>query len=209
MKSTTYPDANAFERPLWQEGFSRVMGLDEVGRGCLAGPVVAAGVIFSDGAIPAGIRDSKQLSAGKRADLVSRIKEQASFWTIQICTPSEIDELNILWASLKAMERCVEAAPLPPDYLLVDGNRYVPTLIPHQCLVKGDSRCVSIAAASILAKEYRDDFMRALDEDYPQFNWKNNVGYPTKDHYAALEGFGVTIHHRRSFNLKSTRTFGD
>lgn len=179
------------------------MGLDEVGRGCLAGPVVAAGVVLSPDSIPEGIYDSKKLSAAKRAELAILIQQNATFWTVQLCTPTEIDELNILWASMQAMEKCVHIDGAQPDYLLVDGNRFLPTLIPHQCLVKGDSRCVSIAAASILAKEYRDAYMRELDLAYPEYNWKRNVGYPTIDHYEALQKYGSTVHHRTSFNLKT------
>lgn len=196
-----------FEQKLWDEGFSRVMGLDEVGRGCLAGPVVAAGVILNPDFIPKGIYDSKQLSASKRNDLSVLIKESALFWSIQSCTPVEIDEINILWASMRAMEKCVNASTANPDYLLVDGNRYLPTLMPHQCVVKGDSRCISIAAASILAKVYRDDLMANLHLQYPQFNWNTNVGYPTREHYAALQSHGITEHHRRSFNLKTDKLY--
>lgn len=198
---------NDFEQTLWDEGFKRIMGLDEVGRGCLAGPVVAAGVVLNPDEIPTGIFDSKQLSAPKRIQLAEQIKKTALFWTIQQCSPIEIDELNILWASMRAMERCVEAASADPDYLLVDGNRYLPTLLPHQCLVKGDSRCISIAAASILAKVHRDELMTSLHETFPEFNWKTNVGYPTREHYAALNTFGITDHHRRSFNLKTEKFY--
>ncbi|MCC5926744.1 MAG: ribonuclease HII [Bacteroidetes bacterium] len=206
MKTYTL-SANNVEVPLWEEGFARVMGLDEVGRGCLAGPVVAAGVIFNPNNIPEGIYDSKKLSARKRATLAEEIKIAAAFWSVQHCEPEEIDKLNILWASMRAMEKCVQAEGADPDYLLVDGNRYLPTLTPHQCLVKGDSRCVSIAAASILAKEHRDAYMKRLDEVYPEFNWVKNVGYPTRDHYEALIKHGYTPQHRQSFKLRTKKVY--
>jgi ribonuclease HII len=191
------------EITLLNDGFSRIMGLDEVGRGCLAGPVVAAGVILDPTNIPEGINDSKQLSAQKRESIATQIIETALFWTIQECTPIEIDEINILWASLRAMEKCVNTPKANPDYLLIDGNRYIPTLLPHQCIVKGDTKSASIAAASILAKVHRDKLMKSLHTEYPFYNWDSNVGYPTAAHYKGLFEYGLTVHHRRSFNLKT------
>ncbi|KPP95993.1 MAG: ribonuclease HII RnhB [Bacteroidetes bacterium HLUCCA01] len=199
----------AFEKPLWEQGFTRIMGLDEVGRGCLAGPVVAAGVILDPDTIPDGIFDSKQVSLKKRLQLSEQIKAHATYWTIQVCSPAEIDEYNILWASLRAMDRCASATGAQPDYLLVDGNRYLPVLLPHQCVVKGDSRCVSIAAASILAKVYRDELMTALHTSYPEFGWDRNVGYPTREHYDALACHGITPLHRRSFKLRTSLEYPD
>ncbi|MCH8496167.1 MAG: ribonuclease HII [Balneolales bacterium] len=207
MKKTNIPEINQFESTLRKEGFKRVMGLDEVGRGCLAGPVVASGVILNPDDVPDGIFDSKKLTKKTRVRLAQEIKSTALFYTVQWCSPAEIDELNILWASMRAMEKCVEQPDARPDYLLIDGNRYLPTLLPHECVVKGDSRSVSIAAASILAKVYRDDLMEALAEVYPEFNWAKNVGYPTRDHYQALSEFGVTEHHRRGFNLKTEKVY--
>jgi ribonuclease HII len=195
------------ELTLLSEGYSRIMGLDEVGRGCLAGPVVAAGVILDPNNIPEGINDSKQLSAQKRESIASQIVETALFWTIQECSTIEIDEINILWASLRAMEKCVNTEGAHPDYLLIDGNRYIPTLIPHQCIVKGDSKSASIAAASILAKVYRDKLMKSLHDELPYYNWDKNVGYPTAAHYKGLLEYGITEHHRKSFNLKTVREF--
>jgi ribonuclease HII len=198
------------EQRLWNEGIERIMGLDEVGRGCLAGPVVAAGVILQpEASVPELLRDSKQLDEPQRLEMVDWIKEHALYYSIQEGSVEQIDRLNILWASIQAMQDCVEEAmnELPPEYLLVDGNRYTDTLIPYTCLTKGDDRSASIAAASILAKVYRDDLMRKLHEDYPHFSWNTNVGYPTQAHYAGLEEFGITEWHRRSFKLRTTKLY--
>ena len=194
-----------FEQQLWEEGYSRVMGLDEVGRGCLSGPVVAGGVIFEPGTNIEAIRDSKTLTLTERKELVQIIKEEAMYWSVQRCEPTEIDELNILWASIKAMQKCANANGAEPDYLLVDGNRYGTTIYPHQCIVKGDDRSMSIGAASILAKVYRDEWMIDLHEKYPHYGWNTNVGYPTKQHFAGLQEHGITKHHRRSFNLRTQK----
>lgn len=201
-------DRIAFERRLWNEDYERVMGLDEVGRGCLSGPVVAAGVIFKPGTFIESIRDSKTLELEERQELMKEIKEKAEFWTIQWCSPEEIDDLNILHASIKAMTRCTEAKGAKPDYLLVDGNRFSPGLCPHKCLVGGDDRSMSIAAASIIAKVYRDEWMIDLHEEYPHYGWDNNVGYPTPQHFEGLEEHGATKWHRQSFSLR-TESFID
>lgn len=198
-------DRLQFEKKLWSEGYTRVMGLDEVGRGCLSGPVVAAGVILNSDDIPKGIRDSKMLSLSERVDYEGIIKEKAMYWTVQWCTPDVIDDINILHASLKAMQKCTEQSGADPDYLLVDGNRYGSTIHPHQCIVKGDDRSLSIAAASILAKVYRDNLMKKLHEEYPHYGWDTNVGYPTKKHFSGLREYGITVHHRRSFNLRTDK----
>lgn len=208
MKKSATPsnekkDRIRFERQLWGEGFERIMGLDEVGRGCLAGPVVAAGVIFKPGTFVKEIRDSKTLSLDERKELSAKIKDLAAFWTIQWCMPSEIDELNILHASLKAMTKCSETEQAVPDYLLVDGNRFSGGLYPHKCLVKGDDRSMSIAAASIIAKVYRDEWMIRLHDEYPYYSWHTNVGYPTVQHYEGLQEYGATEYHRQSFNLRT------
>lgn len=195
------------ESKLLAEGYQRIMGLDEVGRGCLAGPVVASGVILDPFNIPDGINDSKQLTHKQRVSLALQIKSTAIYWTIQQCDVHEILSLNILWASMKAMQKCEHDLGADPDYLLVDGNRYVSTLTPVTCLIKGDSRSVSIAAASILAKVYRDELMANLHIIYPEFNWATNVGYPTKDHYKALELYGFTLHHRTGFKLKTNKQY--
>ena len=144
-----------------------------------------------------------------REALSDQIKEKALYWTIQSCTPSEIDEINILHASLKAMVKCTENNGAGPDYLLVDGNKSPATMLPHTCLVKGDDRSASIAAASILAKVHRDTLMEKLHEKYPVFGWDRNVGYPTKEHFAGLEKHGYTKHHRMSFKLRTDKRFDD
>lgn len=200
-------DRLEFEQRLWEQGYSRVMGLDEVGRGCLSGPVAAAGVIFEPGTFIEGIRDSKLLDLEERKRLAKIIKQKAVFWTIQYCSVEEIDELNILWASLRAMQKCVDVAGAGADYLLIDGNRYGGSIIPYTCLVHGDDRSLTIGAASILAKVHRDKFMVELHEDYPVYGWNTNVGYPTPQHFDGLEEHGMTEHHRRSFNLRTDKEF--
>ncbi len=190
-----------FEKQLWSEGYQRIMGLDEVGRGCLAGPIVCAGVIFnSDIDIPE-IRDSKTISAKERNELAQIIKANALFWTIKEGSIILIEQLNILWASIETMKECAEYELADPDYLLVDGNRYTNSLIPYTCLIKGDDRSMSIGAASILAKVYRDELMKKLHKEYPMYGWENNVGYPTLSHKKALIKYGYSQHHRKSFNL--------
>ncbi len=194
-------DTLSIEKKLWDEGFNRIMGLDEVGRGCLSGPVVAAGVIFAPGYSVPEITDSKVLNASKREELNLQIKEEALYWTIQESSVSEIDQFNILNASLLAMERCEMAKGADPDFLLIDGNRYKGTFRPHSCVIKGDLYSQSIAAASILAKVYRDQCMLALHEAYPQYGWDHNKGYATVDHYKGLKEYGPTDWHRRTFKL--------
>ncbi len=201
------PDRLHFERTLWSEGTLRVMGLDEVGRGCLAGPVVAAGVILKPGISHESLRDSKTIPEHERIELATWIKANVDFWCIVEKTPAEIDRINILWASIQAMMECAEHANANPDHLLVDGNRFTSCLIPHTCIVKGDNRSASIAAASILAKTHRDNLMKALHDEYPQYNWNRNVGYPTKAHFEALQIHGATVHHRRSFSLRTDAVY--
>lgn len=197
-----------FEHKLWNQGFQRVMGLDEVGRGCLAGPVVAAGVIFKPGTpIIKGIRDSKKIPEKKRIQLSEEIKEKALFWIIQEGSINKINELNILWASLDTIKCCAEDYHANSDYLLVDGNRYVPSMIPYSCLIKGDDRSMSIGAASILAKVYRDELMTKLGQKYPEFGWDKNVGYPTPKHKQALVEYGKTEHHRTGFKLGTDKSY--
>lgn len=197
-----------FEQKLWSEGYQYIMGLDEVGRGCLAGPVVAAGVILKPNSIlPEKVIDSKQMKDDDRRELADIIKQQAASYVIKEGSLALIEEKNILWASLLTMQECVESSSPSPDFLLIDGNRYLPTMLPHLTLTKGDDRSISIAAASILAKVYRDDLMIQLHEAYPYFGWNTNVGYATKKHYAGLTEFGITEHHRRGFNLKTDKEF--
>lgn len=184
------------------------MGLDEVGRGCLCGPVVAAGVILKSGTtLSFEAKDSKKISKKNREIFTDKIKEESEFWTIKTCSPKEIDELNILHASIKAMMKCAELNNANPDYLLVDGNRFTSSLVPYECVVKGDDKSASIAAASILAKVYRDRLMETLHDELPYYGWNRNVGYPTKDHFEGLEKHGYTKYHRQSFKLRTDRKF--
>lgn len=208
MKTPKIIDRLAFEKLLWQENHHSIIGLDEVGRGCLAGPVVAAGVIFKpETPLNELVRDSKQIPVAEREELAEWIKGNALFWTIQEASEKEIDEINILQASMLAMLRCIEDANekgFRPDHLLVDGNRFTAgSLIPYTCLVKGDDRSMSIGAASILAKVARDEYMMKLDAKWPEYDWKNNVGYPSPKHKAAILAHGITEHHRLSFKLEN------
>ncbi|MEM9831919.1 MAG: ribonuclease HII [Bacteroidota bacterium] len=175
-------------------------GCDEVGRGCLAGPVVAAAVILPKGFTHAILTDSKQLSGETRAQLAEEIKEQALAYAIAEVSNQQIDEINILNASFLAMHRALDALSLRPELILVDGNRFQPyPLVSHQCVIKGDQQYFSIAAASVLAKTYRDKLMQQLAQKYPQYGWERNVGYPTSTHREAIQQHGITPWHRRSF----------
>jgi ribonuclease HII len=179
-----------------------VAGVDEAGRGCLAGPVIAAAVILPPDHRIEGVRDSKQLSAARRDRLAVQIKKESVCWAVGSCSPGEIDDLNILWASMEAMNRAITLLDQPPDHVLIDGNTHIPGLsIPSRPIVKGDSRSHSIAAASILAKTHRDEVMKALHAQHPEYHWNTNVGYPTAAHYQALKIHGATAHHRTSFRL--------
>lgn len=193
------------ERKLWEEGYLRVMGLDEVGRGCLAGPVVAAGVILKPGSRINGIRDSKKLSAAYRAELSDEIRDKALFWTIKESSVEEINAINILRASLLAMRRCTEEVNAKPDYLLIDGKIHIGSVLPCSCVVGGDDLSASIGAASILAKVYRDKLMKQYHEKYPQYGWNRNAGYPTRIHKQGLLEFGFCEHHRTGFRLGTVR----
>jgi ribonuclease HII len=177
-------------------------GCDEAGRGCLAGPVVAAAVILPpDFDLPL-LNDSKQLTAAEREALAPQIKEQALAWAVASCSPAEIDRHNILWASVLAMHRAVDQLHLRPGMLLIDGNRFRPyPFVPHQCVVKGDSKFACIAAASVLAKTQRDAQMQQLAEEFPQYGWAQNMGYPTPAHKLALAEHGACSWHRQSFKL--------
>lgn len=178
-------------------------GLDEVGRGCLAGPVVASAVILPKHIDLPTLRDSKQLTAQVREELGEIIKEKAIAWAIAECSPVEIDKWNILNASIYAMHRALASLPTLPELLLVDGNKFKPyDYIPYYCIVKGDDKYLSIAAASVLAKNYRDALLVGLAKEYPEYGWETNMGYPTKAHKKAIASFGLTPHHRLTF--KST-----
>jgi ribonuclease HII len=180
-------------------------GLDEAGRGCLAGPVVAAAVILPKDFYHPLLNDSKKLSAKHREELRPIIEEKALAWAVAEASPAEIDQFNILKASFLAMHRAVAKLTAVPELLLVDGNRFTPyNFIAHRCVVRGDSTYSSIAAASILAKTYRDSYMTHLAQEYPQYGWEKNAAYPTKDHRHAIEQFGACPHHRKSFKLLAT-----
>jgi len=177
-------------------------GCDEAGRGCLSGPVVAAAVILPKDFYHEWLNDSKQVSESKRKVLRSIIEEKAIAWAVGIVDEKEIDEINILKASFLAMHRAIDQIVTKPDFLLIDGNRFTPYEgIDHECIIKGDSKYLSIAAASILAKTYRDDIMEELDFEFPVYDWKTNKGYPTKKHRQAIKDFGVSKYHRKTFAL--------
>lgn len=180
-------------------------GCDEAGRGCLAGSVYAAAVILPPDYQNPDLNDSKKLTDKKRKALREQIERDAVAWAVGIVTPDEIDKINILNASILAMHRALDQLKVRPEALIVDGNRFKPYQnLPYTTIVKGDGKYLAIAAASILAKTYRDDYMDALAEEYPQYDWKSNKGYPTKKHRAAIKQFGVTPYHRMSYNLLGT-----
>lgn len=177
-------------------------GCDEAGRGCLAGSVYAAAVILPPDYHNELLNDSKQLTEKRRYALREVIERDAVAWAVGIVTPEEIDKVNILNASILAMHRALDQLKVRPEAIIVDGNRFKPyNDLPHTTIVKGDGKYLSIAAASILAKTYRDDYMGKLAEEYPQYDWKSNKGYPTKKHRDAIRQFGPTPYHRRTFNL--------
>lgn len=177
-------------------------GCDEAGRGCLAGPVFAAAVILPSDFVCEELNDSKQLSEKARYKLRPYIEGNALAWAVGIVSNDEIDKINILNASFLAMHRAVAQLKTEPQHLLIDGNRFKKyENIPHTCVVKGDGKYMPIAAASVLAKTYRDDFMLNLDMEYPCYDWKNNKGYPTVKHRKAIEEHGITSYHRKTFNL--------
>ncbi|MEP1035473.1 ribonuclease HII [Ekhidna sp.] len=177
-------------------------GCDEAGRGCLAGPVVAAAVILPKKYKHKDLNDSKQLSEKQRVAIKKDIVKDAIAWGVGVASPGEIDNINILNASYLAMDRAVEKLKITPELLLIDGNRFKTSgEIPFECIVKGDGKFLSIAAASILAKTYRDDLMRQLAIDFPGYGWETNVGYPTRAHRFGLKEMGSTPHHRMSFQL--------
>lgn len=182
--------------------FSLETGTDEAGRGCLAGPVTAAAVILPANFENKILNDSKQLSEKVRERLKPIIEEQAISFAVTHLEPLVIDEINILNASIRAMQESILKLHPKPEYIIVDGNRFKPVLdIPHSCIVKGDAKFMSIAAASVLAKTYRDEYMNRIHEEFPMYNWKQNKGYPTQEHREAIQKYGVTKYHRMSFRL--------
>jgi len=177
-------------------------GTDEAGRGCLAGPVVAAAVILPIDFEHSLLNDSKQLTEKQREQLRPFIEEKALAFGVSYIFENKIDEINILQASILAMHKAIDKLTVIPEHIIVDGNKFKPyKKISHTTIVKGDAKFMSIAAASVLAKTYRDDFMKKLDIEFPQYFWKNNKGYPTKQHRDAIREFGVTKHHRKTFRL--------
>ena len=183
-------------------------GCDEAGRGCLAGSVYAAAVILPEGYQNELLNDSKQLSEKKRYQLREMIERDAVAWAVGIVTPEEIDKINILNASILAMHRALDQLKVRPEAIIVDGNRFKTykdpsdgKALPSTTIVKGDGKYLAIAAASILAKTYRDDYMNELAKEYPQYDWLSNKGYPTKKHREAIKQFGITPYHRKSYNL--------
>lgn len=185
-------------------------GCDEAGRGCLAGPVTAAAVILPPDFDNELINDSKQLTEKQREALRPIIEREAIAWAVAFVSPQEIDRINILKASITAMHRAIDQLQVRPEALLIDGNRFYNYHdIPHTTIVKGDGKMLSIAAASILAKTHRDEYMRNIAHDFPQYNWAKNKGYPTKEHRAAIATHGTTPHHRMTFQLLEQPTLFD
>lgn len=188
-------------KPFLNEGIIEA-GCDEAGRGCLAGPVTAAAVILPPDFSNELLNDSKQLTEHQRDILRPIIESEAIAWGVALVSPQEIDEINILKASFLAMHRAIDSLTVRPEALLIDGNRFIPYGdIPHTCIVKGDGKMMSIAAASILAKTHRDEYMRRIANEYPQYGWEGNKGYPTPAHRAAIAQYGATPHHRATFRL--------
>jgi ribonuclease HII len=178
------------------------VGIDEAGRGCLAGPVVAAAVVLPHDYSHALLNDSKKLSRGQRESLREEIMRDAVAWAIGEASPVEIDQVNILQGTYLAMHRAVAGLSIQADYLIVDGNRFKPFgLVPHTCIVKGDGKYLSIAAASVLAKTHRDELMCRLAAEFGDYGWERNAGYPTREHRSAIALLGATQHHRQSFKL--------
>lgn len=177
-------------------------GCDEAGRGCLAGPVTAAAVILPPDFSNDMLNDSKQLTEHQRDLLRPIIEREALAWAVEFVSPQEIDEINILRASFTAMHRAIDRLTIRPEALLIDGNRFIPyPNIPHTCIVKGDGKMMNIAAASVLAKTHRDEYMRRIAQEFPQYGWEGNKGYPTKAHRAAIAQYGTSPYHRMTFQL--------
>lgn len=187
--------------PYYQKGRMEA-GCDEAGRGCLAGPVYAAAVILPHDFENSILNDSKQMTEKQRYSLRPIIEQSAIAWALGVVTNEEIDDINILNASILAMHRAIDQLNIRPEFLLIDGNRFKPYHdIPYECMIKGDGRFLSIAAASVLAKTYRDDFMNEIDQKYPEYGWRKSKGYPTKAHRKAISEFGITSYHRKTFRL--------
>ena len=192
-----------------KNNFSRYkleVGTDEAGRGCLSGPVVAAAVILPLDFYHELLNDSKQISEAKRKILRPIIEKEALAFGVSFIHHEEVDQLNVLQASITGMQRAISDMKISPEFIIVDGNKFKPYQeIPYKTIVKGDAKFMSIAAASVLAKTYRDDFMEKIHEEYPAYNWKQNKGYPTKEHRKAIQEFGITKYHRKTFKLLQTQ----
>ena len=192
-----------------KNNFSRYkleVGTDEAGRGCLSGPVVAAAVILPLDFYHELLNDSKQISEAKRKILRPIIEKEALAFGVSFIHHEEVDQLNVLQASITGMQRAISDMKISPEFIIVDGNKFKPYQeIPYKTIVKGDAKFMSIAAASVLAKTYRDDFMEKIHEEYPAYNWKQNKGYPTKEHRKAIQEFGITKYHRKTFKLLPTK----
>ena len=183
-------------------GYQFEAGTDEAGRGCLSGPVVAAAVILPLDYHNKLLNDSKQLSEAKRKKLRPIIEKDALAYGVSFINEKEVDQLNVLQASITGMHRAISMMSITPEYIIVDGNKFKPYEdVPFETIVKGDAKYLSIAAASVLAKTYRDDFMKKIHEEFPFYNWKNNKGYPTKEHRKAIQEYGITKYHRKTFKL--------
>ena len=183
-------------------GFNLECGVDEAGRGCLAGPVTAAAVILPKKFKNHNIKDSKKLNWNSRKELANFIKKSCIAYSVENINSKKIDEINILNSSILAMHKCLDKIDIKPEFIIVDGNKFRAYKdIPHKTIIKGDDKYLSIAAASILAKDFRDDFMIKLDKKYPNYLWKKNKGYPTKSHREAIKEIGITRYHRKTFSL--------
>ena len=192
-------------KPFFQDSLIEA-GCDEAGRGCLAGPVFAAAVILPKDFSHETLTDSKKLTSKQRHLLRDHIKQKAIAWAVASCDNREVDKINILKASVRAIHKAIEQLTVRPEFLIIDGNYFLNYCdIPHRTIVKGDAQFYSIAAASVLAKTYRDDYMITLAAKYPQYNWEKNKGYPTREHRSAIFQYGVTPFHRRSFQLLSAQ----
>lgn len=183
-------------------GYQFEAGTDEAGRGCLSGPVVAAAVILPLDYHNKLLNDSKQLSEAKRKKLRPIIEKDALAFGVSFINEKEVDQLNVLQASITGMQRAISMMSITPEYIIVDGNKFKPYKdVPFETIVKGDAKYLSIAAASVLAKTYRDDFMEKIHKEFPFYNWKNNKGYPTREHRKAIQEYGITKYHRKTFKL--------
>ena len=188
-------------------GFSLEAGTDEAGRGCLSGPVVAAAVILPKDFTHPFLNDSKQLSEKKREELRPFIEENAIAFGVSFVWQEEVDKINVLQASITGMHRAIDALKITPEFIIIDGNKFRDYKeIPHETIVKGDAKYLSIAAASVLAKTYRDEYMAKIHEEFPMFNWAKNKGYPTKEHRNGIREFGATKYHRKTFKLLPEQT---